>query len=172
MNTVSDSSPLIGLTAIGRLELLRTLFQDIVVPPAVAAEIQRFALPAWIRVVPLPRSGPSPVIRSDLGPGETEAIALAVHLNTIEDEAVRIVLDDAAARSAAKQLGLRVIGVLGILSRAKECGLITVVRPELRALADAGFHISPAFQRDFLVRAGEIWFGKIALTATLDCKEA
>lgn len=38
---VSNSSPLIALTQIGQLDLLRQLYASVLVPPAVAREVAR-----------------------------------------------------------------------------------------------------------------------------------
>jgi uncharacterized protein len=151
LNTISDSSPLIGLNAIGRLDLLRRMFHEVIVPPGVAQEILSFSLPEWILVVPLPRSEANPLKQNNLGLGETEAINLSIQLRS-----ERIILDDAAARSAATAQGLRVIGVLGILMSAKQQGLIRSIREDLDALKSASFHISPRIHREILARAGEL----------------
>jgi uncharacterized protein len=120
---VFDAGPLIAFHQINRLELLRDLFGRVVAPPAVAQEVAPSlgTLPHWIEeqaIFKLP-----PFSRS-LGAGERAAIAL-----TIELHAEFVVLDDWDARSSAIELGLRVIGSLGLLVRAKESGLIGEVRP-------------------------------------------
>jgi predicted nucleic acid-binding protein len=148
LKAVCDSSPLIGLHAINRLELLPVLFHEVMIPPAVAHEIQSFALPSWARIVPLPAA--SLIVPNGLGAGESDAIRLAHHLNET------IVLDDEAARRFARASGLNVIGVLGLLLSAKQRGIIESVRKEMDALADASFHISPRVYRDLLRSAGEI----------------
>ena len=111
---VSNSSPLIALDRIGQLDLMRALFAEVVVPPAVLHEV--FAgsdSPAWLRVV-------APAVMLDdtasptLGRGEREAIALAVAAG-----ARRIILDDLPARRLAASLGLPVIGTAGLVLAAK-----------------------------------------------------
>ena len=99
MPAVSNSSPLIALAAIDRLELLPTLFQSIVIPPAVAHEIRRsVSLPAaWLHVRTLEGPLPETVLRRSLADGEREAIALA-----LETRPDRIILDDLPARQAAR----------------------------------------------------------------------
>ena len=80
MRAVSDSSPLIALNSIGRLNLLPKLFSGIVAPPAVATEIKSFQLPEWVDVIPVPSDLEQIMAVKGLGPGETEAIRLALHL--------------------------------------------------------------------------------------------
>ncbi|KAB8318728.1 DUF3368 domain-containing protein [Tolypothrix campylonemoides VB511288] len=69
--------------------------------------------------------------------GEAEAIALAMELGD-----VFMILDDRNARRIAQQLGLKVIGTVGMLLRAKQKGVIAEVKPLLTALAQVDFHIA------------------------------
>jgi uncharacterized protein len=109
VRTISDSSPIIALQAIDRLHLLRDIYGSVTVPPAVATEVNRFPLPHWIDVAPLPPETPHLDGVIGLGPGESEAIRLALTLLPNQ-----ILLDDGAARAAARKRGLSVIGVCGI----------------------------------------------------------
>ena len=59
-----------------------------------------------------------------LDPGESEALALALELETLA-----VLIDEAAGRAMAKRLGLLPIGVLGTLVKAKQRGLISAVGP-------------------------------------------
>ena len=55
MAVISDSSPLIALAQIGRIEILYQLHPNVLVPPAVAKEVAPTIpeLPGWILVHPL-----------------------------------------------------------------------------------------------------------------------
>jgi predicted nucleic acid-binding protein len=74
---------------------------------------------------------------SDLGPGEAEALMLA-----LEMPGCVVVLDDAAARRTAQTLGLRLTGTLGLLLDAKKAGLVAEVRPVLDRLEDLRFRLA------------------------------
>ncbi|MCC5657442.1 DUF3368 domain-containing protein [Nostoc sp. XA010] len=125
---VADSSPLIYLAIIAQLELLPQLYQRILLPTAVWDEvtIQGVALPGaqavsqltWLEI-----QAPEALILEPLSilvdRGEAEAIALA---QSTPDSTV--LLDDAQARRVAERLGIRRIGTLGILRKAKKAGLI------------------------------------------------
>ena len=74
---VSNSSPLIALEQIGRLDLLQQLFTNVQIPPAVSQEIS-MTMPKWISVRAPNRSNVIANIRANLGPGESEAIARGV----------------------------------------------------------------------------------------------
>lgn len=149
MKVVSDTSPLILFAQTGQLELLRGLFTEIAVPPAVWSEVgahsdapDAHAIQAaeWIRVVPMVKLAP-PV---GLGRGETEAIALAGEL-----AAERILMDDRAGRRAAYAAGLRVMGSLGILALGHRRGLLAQPRAALRSMMGAGLWVSPKLAEDF-----------------------
>ncbi|MPZ21453.1 MAG: DUF3368 domain-containing protein [Luteitalea sp.] len=152
MNAVSNSSPLIALAAIERLVLLPLLFDSVIIPPAVAFETRRTipARPAWLYVRSLQNQLPAAVLRPTLGDGEREAIALA-----LEASADRVVLDDLPARRVAQELGLNVIGTLGLLLAAKRAGLVDAIRPELDNLVRTGFFLGQQLYEEVLRAAGE-----------------
>ena len=105
MLVVSNSSPLIALAHVGQLDLIRALLGEVIVPPAVVREVlSDRELPSWVRV----RAPAQPFAESvspALGPGERDAISLA-----LETHAARIILDDLPARRFAASLGLSVVG--------------------------------------------------------------
>jgi len=167
MPAVSNTSPILNLAVIGELHLLRRQFDRIWVPPAVLQELRveedlpgnaaiRGALyEGWIEVRPVGDvHWMAPLMRSlgrDLDVGETEAIALAVR-----EGRERVLLDEADARRIAHQMGLPVVGVLGILLRAKACGDIPSVRTAIERLrGEAGFFVADALQSEILRQAGE-----------------
>ena len=121
---VSDSSPLIHLSQIGRLSLLRELFGGLLIPPAVYREVvvegrgrpgsREVKEASWIDVVEVRNEHLKRILQLLLDEGEAEAIVLA-----LETSASLVLLDGLEARLQAKRLGLRVTGTLGILLRAK-----------------------------------------------------
>lgn len=157
---VSDTSPIRALTHLGRLDLLHELYDEVLVPPAVASELQhpRATLAAldiqhlsFIRIqAPADRA----LVNSlavELDAGESEAIALA-----IEVRADGILMDEKAGRRAARQRGLIVTGVLGVLVAGKREGCIDAVAPLLDKLQrELGFFISPSLRAETLRQAGE-----------------
>lgn len=150
--TVRNSSPLIALTQIGQLDLLKMLFSVIVVPPAVKTETARtlHTFPAWIEVQALRHPLRPRTVTAGFGPGEREAISLA-----LETGASRLILDDQPAARLARSLGLSVVGTLGVLLAAKRLGCVPRVRPPLEALLKLGFFMTPELFNEVLVRAGE-----------------
>jgi predicted nucleic acid-binding protein len=90
------------------------------------------------------------ILNASLGAGESEALALA-----LEMRAGVVLIDDKAARRLAAVLGLQYIGVLGLLLKAKEAGLISAIRPRLDALRRLPFHIGSVLYESVLRDAGE-----------------
>ncbi len=144
---VADSTCLIVLERIRRLELLRGLFEPLVIPPSVQEEFGRAV--DWLIV-----QAPSDlrlirVLRLVVDDGEAEAIALAL------EKGWQRIVDDRKARSWAKRLGIRIIGTAGVLIRAKQAGLIPSVKPLLEAMQQEGFRMDPVLMAEVLRLAGE-----------------
>ena len=149
---VCNTSPLIALWQIGQLDLLRDLFATVLIPPAVSAEVSPGvpSLPPWVVPAALAQPLPPTVLTAALGPGESEAIALA-----LERSARVLILDDLTARGLARLLGVPIIGTVGVLLAAKRRGLITTVRTCLDELDAFHFHVSPPLREQALRDAGE-----------------
>ena len=147
---VFDASPLIALAQIGRLDFLPQPFDEVVVPPAVLMETSRLIgrpdwFLVWAPILPLDVQ----IHEASLGPGESEVIALALQL------AAEVVLDDRPARRLALRLDLPVLGVVGLLQRAKRRGLIEAVRPELIALRSHEFLLDARLLQQAIIDAGQ-----------------
>jgi predicted nucleic acid-binding protein len=88
---------------------------------------------------------------NDLDQGEAEAIALATEI-----QADVLLIDEDEGRSVARQAGLVVRGVLGVLLRAKAMGEIASVKAEIDASRNrAGFFIAASLEIDVLRSVGE-----------------
>jgi len=148
---VSDTSSLIALHQIGQLSLLETIFGSVLIPPAVAREAPSIERPAWLLVCSLEKPLAPPIVGAGLGPGETEAISLALELR-----AERVILDDLPARVLAQRLGIPLIGTLGILLAAKRRGLVTAIREPIDTLRAGGFRVATDLYEQVLTKAGEL----------------
>lgn len=144
---VCNTSPLIALSDIGYLDLLRAVYGRIIIPSEVRREALTVpVLPDWIDV-----RDPQRVPRGwNLDPGEMHAIALALELG-----ARVIVLDDRSARAVAEQSGLSVIGTVGVILLARHSGVVPAVRPVLESLRTSGFRLSDASYRLAIAESGE-----------------
>jgi predicted nucleic acid-binding protein len=90
-----------------------------------------------------------PVV-NDLGPGEAEAIALA-----LTAPGSLLILDDALGRRIARLNGLTCTGTLGVLIKAKERGLLPQVSPVIEELRRTTIYLTPALIKNVLEEAGE-----------------
>lgn len=116
---MSNSSPLIALDQLGHLDLRRRLFREVKVPPAVVREVSpQLSLPSWVVEQPLTQPLAPRVLAASLGPGEREAICLA-----IEQSATSLILDDLPARRLATVRGLPAVRTIGILVAAKQAAV-------------------------------------------------
>lgn len=151
MKVVSNSTPLIAFYQLGMLDLLKDLFGQIIIPPAVQAEVFLLRpMPDWITVRSLSQPIPEPLQKAGLGDGEREAITLALELN-----ADLLLTDEWAGRKMAERLGLKITGTLGLLLAAKQRGLIAEVKPMVEKLLYLGFYASEDLVRSILNMAGE-----------------
>lgn len=146
---LANSSCLIALEGIGRLELLRELYGEVRVPPAVTREFG-LGLPSWMRVYDLTNKPFLEAMLLDLGPGEAETITLAM-----ETPGSLVILDEKKGRKLAERLNLRLTGTLGVLLRAKQRGLVESVREVIQQLDQLNFRMSEQLRRRTLELAGE-----------------
>lgn len=158
---IVNSTPLIVLCNVGKLEILRTLYTEITIPEAVFAEVTKKEDSAcqivkksldWIRIEKILSPSDKKMYQAKLHDGEVEVMILA-------QEGIRadlVVLDDNAAKKTAKYLGLTVTGTLGILLKAKKAGIIPALAPVLKEIKKNGFYISEAVEQMVLSEAGEL----------------
>ncbi len=158
--TICNTSPLLYLHLVGQLELLPQLYGQVLIPPAVQAELEAGAqrgvnVPvvealSWLRVTPLASSALLP-LATDLGRGEAEVIGLG-----LERPNSRLILDDALAHRIARLNRLRFTGTMGVVLRAKQRGLLDAVQPVVPALRNAGLWLSDSLVTQVLRQAGEL----------------
>jgi uncharacterized protein len=155
-SVISNTGPILALVRIGRLDLLRELFGNIVLPLAVRAEITdetsaaAVAAADWISVQPVHDALAVQLLREELDPGESEAVVLARELS-----ADLILIDERAATRRARMLGLTVIGTLGVLLAAKQAGHVNAIKPLMEQLRHLDFHMSADLYNEVLTTAGE-----------------
>ncbi len=159
MIVVSDTSPILSLALIGRLELLHELYDTIVIPEAVRSELiataqdgaREVAQADWIVTRPIEPDIVLKLLLREVDRGEAEAIGLAVQL-----EADVLLIDERKARHLAAYLELGVVGLLDVLQEAKQRHLITSVKLILDDLISrARFRLSHKLYQRTLFTAGE-----------------
>ncbi len=164
MPVISNTSPLLNLAIINQLSLMRQQFREIIIPDGVFRELKinedipgsqqlREAFEAaWITVKQVENETFVQLLRRELDQGEAEAIALAIEL-----KADWLLLDERDGRKIARQLGLNITGVLGIILRGWQQGNVSSVKTIINQLrSDAHFHIAPHLEEQILREIGEL----------------
>ena len=157
---ICNTGPLIALSIIDKIDILRHLFEIIGIPEAVHREIMEGAAEnsglsnyhkaQWIEVMPLPLHT-DPLLITTLDAGEAAVIALSRELN-----ANLVLIDERKARKVARNIyGLRVIGTAGILVKAKKMGLLDNIASLLQIMRDSGYRIGDSIVDAALKQAGE-----------------
>jgi predicted nucleic acid-binding protein len=154
---VADTSPIHYLILIDAIDVLPRLYDRLVLPEAVYAELSHPRAPkpvqGWIHNLPfwaevkLPASV-TPVDKLDRG--ELEAIALATEMN-----AASLLLDEWEARQEAIRLRLPVTGTIGILEKDAERGLLNLSEAVGRLL-QTNFRISADLVSEITSRNAEL----------------
>ncbi|MCL4217385.1 MAG: DUF3368 domain-containing protein [Candidatus Hydrogenedentes bacterium] len=156
---VCNTSPIQYLWQSKVLSSLPQLFQHVLIPEAVGAELevgrqQGVDLPdidtlPWLEVHSLRKRELLPLV-NQLGDGEKEVLAVGLEFSDS-----LLLLDDRFARRHAEALGIKVTGTLGVLLLAKEEGLIPEVCPIVEKLELLGFRLDEQTRHAVLEKAGE-----------------
>ena len=143
---VSDTSPLLNLALIERLDLVREQFSTVVVPEQVWDELmdgedgvdrlRSVHDDGLLEIVTVEDTPLFAEFRRDLDIGEAAALAYA-----IDADADLVLMDEREARQTARRHELPITGVIGILLRGSKEGTVSL-RAELNRLRDVGFWIA------------------------------
>ena len=130
MIVVSNTTPIIALSSIKKIELLRELYQNIYIPEEVYNEIKskkRYGFSEidsdFFIVKRVQGLRYVNFLLNDVDRGEAEAITLAIELN-----ADLVLIDERIGYKVALSQKLACFGTLGILSIAKRRGLILKIK--------------------------------------------
>jgi predicted nucleic acid-binding protein len=156
---VCNAGPLIALAGVQQLAVLEGLYLRVLIAEAVFRELtasKRFAgattsfdLP-WLEQRRL-SAAPDPLLRSELGEGEAETIALALQV-----KAERVLIDERKGRRVASLVyALKVIGTGGILLAARQAGLVKEIRPLMQQMRANGYFLSVRLVEGICQAAGE-----------------
>lgn len=143
---ISNTTPILSLLKIDKLDLLKELYGIVIVPFAVYQEIeegkekpyyQDLTSLDWIEI----RNIKNPNSREyliDLDDGEAEVLILAKEIN-----ADLVILDEIMGRRYAKQFEINLTGTIGLLIKAKESGLVSSIKNLLSELVEKGTWLNP-----------------------------
>ncbi len=148
---ISNTSCLIILDNIDRLDILQKLYQRIYLTEEVTQEYGK-PLENWMTVIAVNDKNYLRLLNTSVDLGEASTIALSLQMT---DDNVMI-LDDLKARKLAKQLQLKFTGLLGILLKAKQQNIINSVSEIIEQLRSINFRISEKLEKEVLKLANEL----------------
>ena len=147
---ICNSSPLINLSKINRLDLLKLLFNKVIIPNAVynelfidhkqsfgKNEINDLILDGTIEIKKVSDINLVKALREDLDYGESEVIALA-----LEEKADIVIIDELEARKKADLFYLNKTGFIGLLIKAHKLNHIKNFIELLDLAIEKGFWIN------------------------------
>ncbi|MBQ9210860.1 MAG: DUF3368 domain-containing protein [Clostridia bacterium] len=142
---IVNSTPIIVLAKVRKLNLLEQLYGEVTIPDAVMKEVTRkndmvrnlITASSWIHVEKIHSTDDRAMYKAKLHDGEVEVMILAQEHG--EDHLV--IIDDDAARKTALYLNLNLTGTLGVLLKAKEKGLLPNVMPVIEAMEREGLYL-------------------------------
>jgi predicted nucleic acid-binding protein len=162
MIVLSNTSPLIGLASIRRFGLLHQMFGHIVIPQAVYRESvtegrevggakREVTAARWVETRTVTDRAAVTTLLERLDEGEAETIVLAREM-----AADWVIMDERRGRKILTEWGINKIGTLGILLKAKQLGLLSMIRSDIELLCQEGFTVSQEVVDAVLRYAGEL----------------
>lgn len=158
MKIVSNATPIISLSSIGKVGLLKELFGEVIVSRAVYNEIKAKRSYGYeeidadfFQIKSIRGMIYADLLLNQLDRGEAETIILAK-----ETDADLVAIDESIGYKIAKNAGLEVVRTLSILLRAKDKGLISEVKPLLDDMIAKGRWYSNSVYEKFLKKANEL----------------
>ena len=159
MTAVSDASPLIWLAKAGKINLLKELFEEIVIPIEVYKEaveedlkhgfsdaitINECIQQGWIKLSKLTPKDHNLMKRIsqqafEIHPGEAQAIVIAKEMGVL------LLMDESAGRAFAQAWGVKVKGTVYVIMSALRAGLLrqTEAKDAVLTMVNKGFRLEP-----------------------------
>ena len=159
---IADAGPVIALSRIDKLELLKQIFKQVVITETIRDEIlinkhshgkmliENAINAQWIQVEIVDQKDWKP-LNKGVDAGESSAIFLARQ----SPESTLLIMDDQAGRAEARYQKLAVIGTAAVIGIAKEQGLIDSAKAVLYELREAGYYIGDTIIQTVLHDIGE-----------------
>lgn len=159
MTVISDTTPIISLIKINRLDLLQKLFGEILIPEAVYRELTTNIIfkneadivkeSDFLQTTSVQNRKALEVLQAagGLDDGESEAIILADEVNSDA-----LIIDERKGRKVAQKLGIKITGTVGVLLQAHDENLITSdeIKAYLEQLKNSNIRLSDSLIREAL----------------------
>jgi len=133
---ISDTSCLIALSKIKKLDLLNKLYDDVFVTNDVYQEFGAL-LPKWIIVADVKNKKKQKQIENYLDKGEASSITLALEYKT-----ATLIIDEKKGRKIAQSLNIKITGTIGLIILGFNKGVIPDVTSLILKLVNKGFRLS------------------------------
>lgn len=155
---ISNTTPILSLLKINKLEILKELYGQVIIPNAVYQEIEEGKHKEYYKdltkidwlIIKRIKDESSRDYFVDLDDGEAEVLILAKELN-----ADLVILDEILGRRYAKVLKYKLTGTLGVLLKSKEKGIIKSLKLLLTELTEKGTWLNPKLIKEVLKIANE-----------------
>ena len=150
MKVVSNSSPLIVLTKIKRIDILKHLFASVFISEEVYKEVyisKKEHCPKWIRVTKVKDHMAVDALDAIVDKGEAETIILAKEMNINH-----VLMDDRKGFNLARKLDLEPLRTTTVLGIAYKNGLLTDIQKELINLREKGYWVSDFYIEEITKR--------------------
>ena len=156
---VSNTTPILSFIKLNRLDILKKIYEKILIPEAVFNEIREgkskyytdISKESWIEILKVENRKILSQLEKKLDKGEAEAIALSLELS-----ADLLLIDEKLGRKIAEEKGIKITGTIGILIKAKKQGIIKEVKPFIYELIEKGNYYKESFIKLILQHTGEI----------------
>jgi uncharacterized protein len=159
MIIVADSGPIISFARAGRLDLLKQVTTELIIPDAVFEEIvvsgddrpgaEEVKQGLWIKRATLQDRSLLENMPGKLSRGESEAIVLAKELGA------HLLVDELEARKEASRLEINYFGSLRIIKEAKDRGIVSKAKAVLDDLIASNTYLDDTLYQWFLQEMGE-----------------
>ena len=159
MIVISDTTPIVSLIKISRIDLLEKLFGEVCIPEAVFRELTTNTVfereakvvqnSPFLKTTPVKNRKSLEILQaaSGLDDGESEAIILADELKSDI-----LVIDERKGRKVAQKLGITITGTIGILIQAHDEKIISTedIKIYLEQLRNSNIRLSESLIREAL----------------------
>lgn len=159
MVIISNATPVIALSSVNKLDILKSLFEEIIITEEVKTELitkerygAEFPFMDWVKIEKLRNREFLKALSLELGQGEASVIALGKELN-----ADFVIIDEKDGHKRAKYFDLTPIRTLAILEAAKKKGLIDELKPIVLKMVDKGIWYKKELLIKFLKDNDEEW---------------
>ena len=159
MIVISDTTPIVSLIKISRIDLLEKLFGEVCIPEAVFRELTTNTVfeneaevvqnSPFLKTIPVKNRKSLEILQaaSGLDDGESEAIILADELKSDI-----LVIDERKGRKVAQKLGITITGTIGILIQAHDEKIISTedIKIYLEQLRNSNIRLSESLIQEAL----------------------